>query len=186
MRRRGAFFGGPYMKILVCGGAGYIGSNMTATLLREGHSPVVFDNLSKGHRAAVKDAPFVMGDFGDPDSILRTLREHRIEAVMHFAAFIEVGESVERPLRYYENNLSKTRTLLQAMENMSDNWLAGLHQATLEGALQEIMLLIEQARLQDATLADGLRQLADNFAHDDILLLIQQVQNRNTGYVHTE
>lgn len=104
------------MKILVCGGAGYIGSNMTETLRREGHAPVVLDNLSKGHRAAVRDVPFVQGDFGDPDLILSTLREHKIEAVMHFAAFIEVGESVERPLRYYENNLSRTRVLLQAME----------------------------------------------------------------------
>jgi len=104
------------MKILVCGGAGYIGSNMTAALLKAGHSPVVFDNLSKGHRAAVKDAPFVEGDFGDPEAIRKALRGNKIEAVMHFAAFIEVGESVESPLRYYENNVSRTRTLLQAME----------------------------------------------------------------------
>ncbi len=109
------------MKIMVCGGAGYIGSNMTAMLQREGHAPVVFDNLSKGHRAAVKDVPLVKGDFGDPDLILGTLREHKIEAVMHFAAFIEVGESVEQPLRYYENNLNRTRTLLQAMETAGVN-----------------------------------------------------------------
>ncbi len=104
------------MNVLVCGGAGYIGSNMTAMLRREGHAPVVFDNLSKGHRSAVKGAAFVKGDFGDADQILGALREHKIEAVMHFAAFIEVGESVEQPLRYYENNLSRTRILLQAME----------------------------------------------------------------------
>ena len=104
------------MKVLVCGGAGYIGSNMTATLLREGHEPVVFDNLSKGHRAAVKDAEFVRGDFGDLDFTIQTLKKYNIDAVMHFAAFIEVGESVTQPLRYYENNVSKTRTLLQAMD----------------------------------------------------------------------
>ena len=104
------------MKVLVCGGAGYIGSNMTATLLREGHEPVVFDNLSKGHRAAVKDAEFVRGDFGDLDFTIQTLKKYNIDAVMHFAAFIEVGESVTHPLRYYENNVSKTCTLLQAMD----------------------------------------------------------------------
>lgn len=104
------------MRILVCGGAGYIGSNMTAMLAREGHQPVVFDNLSKGHRQAVREAEFVQGDFGDLDFTLQTLKKYRIEAVMHFAAFIEVGESVAQPLRYYENNVSKTRTLLEAME----------------------------------------------------------------------
>jgi UDP-glucose 4-epimerase len=104
------------MRVLVCGGAGYIGSNMTALLAKEGYSPVVFDNLSKGHRGAIKNVQFVMGDFGDFYFILETLQRYRIEAVMHFAAFIEVGESVQMPLRYYENNVSKTRTLLEAME----------------------------------------------------------------------
>jgi UDP-glucose 4-epimerase len=104
------------MKVLVCGGAGYIGSNMTELLARQGHEPVVFDNLSKGHREAVGKAQFVQGDFGDFDFTAGVLKKHKIEAVMHFAAFIEVGESVEQPLRYYENNVSRTRTLLAAME----------------------------------------------------------------------
>jgi len=104
------------MKVLVCGGAGYIGSNMTELLARNGHQPVVFDNLSKGHREAVQKAEFVQGDFGDFDFTVGVLKKHKIEAVMHFAAFIEVGESVDQPLRYYENNVSRTRTLLAAME----------------------------------------------------------------------
>ena len=104
------------MRVLVCGGAGYIGSNMTAMLAREGHQPIVFDNLSKGHREAIKNVQFVLGDFGDFNFTLETLQKYRIEAVMHFAAFIEVGESVQQPLQYYENNVSKTRTLLAAME----------------------------------------------------------------------
>lgn len=104
------------MKVLVCGGAGYIGSNMTELLARQGHQPIVFDNLSKGHREAVKNAEFVQGDFGDYDFTVGVLRKYKIEAVMHFAAFIEVGESVEQPLRYYDNNVSRTRTLLAAME----------------------------------------------------------------------
>jgi UDP-glucose 4-epimerase len=89
---------------------------MTAMLAREGHQPVVFDNLSKGHRQAVGQAEFVQGDFGDLEFTVETLKKYDIEAVMHFAAFIEVGESVDQPLRYYENNVSKTRTLLEAMQ----------------------------------------------------------------------
>ena len=104
------------MKVLICGGAGYIGSNMTELLARQGHQPVVLDNLSKGHRSAVKNAEFVRGDFGDFEFTVDVLEKHKIEAVMHFAAFIEVGESVEQPLRYYDNNVSRTRTLLAAME----------------------------------------------------------------------
>jgi UDP-glucose 4-epimerase len=104
------------MNVLLCGGAGYIGSNMTALLARAGHTPVVFDNLSKGHRAAVRAARLVVGDLADRDLLVRALREHAIEAVMHFAAFIEVGESVAEPLKYYRNNLSNTQNLLSAME----------------------------------------------------------------------
>ncbi len=104
------------MRVLVCGGAGYIGSNMTEMLVREGHTPVVLDNLSKGHRRAVRNAELVEGDFGDLAFTTALLRDRRIEAVMHFAAFIEVGESVDQPLRYYDNNVTRTRTLLEAME----------------------------------------------------------------------
>jgi len=104
------------MRVLVCGGAGYIGSNMTAMLRYNGHEPVVFDNLSKGHRGAIKNVQLVLGDFGDFNFTLEILQKYRIESVMHFAAFIEVAESVQQPLRYYENNVSKTRTLLAAME----------------------------------------------------------------------
>ena len=104
------------MKVLVCGGAGYIGSNMTAMLASQGQSPVVFDNLSKGHKGAVKDVPFVQGDLADFDLLVETLKKYEIEAVMHFAAFIEVGESVDQPLRYYHNNFNNAHNLLTAME----------------------------------------------------------------------
>ncbi len=104
------------MKVLVCGGAGYIGSNMTALLAREGHEPVVFDNLSKGHKSAIEKTEFVQGDLSDFNLLTETLRKYSIEAVMHFAAFIEVGESVQEPLKYYHNNLCCTETLLSAME----------------------------------------------------------------------
>jgi UDP-glucose 4-epimerase len=105
------------MRVLVCGGAGYIGSNMTAMLAEAGFEPIVFDNLSKGHKSAVGDNKFVKGDLADYDLLLRTLRKYKIEAVMHFAAFIEVGESVLEPLKYYHNNVSNTQNLLSAMES---------------------------------------------------------------------
>jgi UDP-glucose 4-epimerase len=104
------------MRVLVCGGAGYIGSNMTALLAAEGCEPVVFDNLSKGHISAIPDAEFVRGDLADYELLVATLGDYNIEAVMHFAAFIEVGESVAEPLRYYHNNLCCTQNLLSAME----------------------------------------------------------------------
>ncbi|MCX5634849.1 MAG: UDP-glucose 4-epimerase GalE [Planctomycetota bacterium] len=105
------------MKVLVCGGAGYIGSNMTAMLAGEGHEPIVFDNLSKGHKAALGKNEFVMGDLADYELLVKTLNRFKIDAVMHFAAFIEVGESVKEPLRYYYNNVSNTQNLLSAMED---------------------------------------------------------------------
>ncbi len=104
------------MKILVAGGAGYIGSNMAAMLKAEGFEPVVFDNLSKGHRAAVGDVEFICGDLADYELLVDTLSKYKIEAVMHFAAFIEVGESAAEPIKYYQNNVSNTQNLLSAME----------------------------------------------------------------------
>ena len=104
------------MRVLVCGGAGYIGSNMTAMLNAEGYEPVVFDNLSTGHRAAVGHTRFIKGDLADYELLVTTLKKYNIEAVMHFAAFIEVAESVLAPLKYYRNNLCNTQNLLSAME----------------------------------------------------------------------
>ena len=105
------------MRILVAGGAGYIGSNMTAMLAAEGHQPVIYDNLSKGHTAAIKECEFVKGDLADFNLLTATLKKHKIETVMHFAAFIEAGESVINPLKYYQNNVSNTQVVLSAMES---------------------------------------------------------------------
>jgi UDP-glucose 4-epimerase len=104
------------VRILICGGAGYIGSNMTAFLTAEKHDPVVYDNLSKGHKAAVTGCEFVKGDLADYNLLVKTLKKYKIEAVCHFAGLIEVGESVQEPLKYYHNNVSCTLTLLSAME----------------------------------------------------------------------
>ena len=104
------------MRILVAGGAGYIGSNMTAMLAGGGQEPIVFDNLSKGHQQAVGKVTFIEGDLCDFDLLVKTLKRYSIEAVMHFAALIEVAESVRQPLWYYRNNVCNTQNLLSAME----------------------------------------------------------------------
>jgi len=90
------------MKILVTGGAGYIGSVVTEELLNDGHEAIVFDNLVKGHRAAVDPrAKFLQADLMDADALRRALKENEIEAVIHMAAHSLVGESVEQPAKYY-------------------------------------------------------------------------------------
>jgi UDP-glucose 4-epimerase len=106
------------MRVLVCGGAGYIGSNMTAMLADEGYEPIVLDNLSKGHKSAIGNTELVEGDLADHQLVIETLEKYNIEAVFHFAAFIEVEESVQAPLRYYQNNLCATQILLSAMETV--------------------------------------------------------------------
>ena len=104
------------MRVLVTGGAGYIGSHAVRELLGAGHEVTVLDDLSKGHREAVDPrAEFVLGDTGDFDTVKTVLTDRRIEAVLHFAAYIEVGESVEDPYKYYGNNFSNALKLLEAM-----------------------------------------------------------------------
>ncbi|MBN2576773.1 MAG: UDP-glucose 4-epimerase GalE [Deltaproteobacteria bacterium] len=104
------------MNVLVTGAAGYIGSHAVQALLRAGHAVVALDNLSRGHRQAVPSAvPFVQADVRDSERVLDVLRSHRIECVMHFAAFAYVGESVEQPLLYYDNNTLGTLGLLRAV-----------------------------------------------------------------------
>ncbi len=101
--------------ILVVGGAGYIGSHVVKMLAAQGYNPVVYDNLSKGHREAVQGHPFELGDLGDKTRLAEVFKKYGIEAVMHFAAFIEVGESVKEPSKYYHNNVAKVLNLLDAM-----------------------------------------------------------------------
>lgn len=101
--------------ILVIGGAGYIGSHMVRMLAKQGYNPVVFDNLSKGHREAVANYPFELGDLGDKARLNEVFKKYGIEAVMHFAAFAEVGESVKEPSKYYHNNVAKVLDLLDAL-----------------------------------------------------------------------
>jgi len=103
------------MRILVTGGAGYIGSHAVKALGKAGHEICVFDNLSTGHEWAVLSGKLVRGDLEDRAAIDSVLREFRPEAVMHFAAYIQVEESVREPLKYYRNNVANSLTLLEAM-----------------------------------------------------------------------
>jgi len=103
------------MTVLVTGGAGYIGSHMVYGLADRGERVVVLDNLSTGNRSLIShSATLVEGDVGDEALLHRIIREHAIDAVVHFAGSIVVPESVAEPLRYYANNTSKTRTLIEA------------------------------------------------------------------------
>jgi UDP-glucose-4-epimerase GalE len=104
------------MNVLVTGGAGYIGSHAVKRLREGGHSPVVLDNLFRGHKAAVPaGVPFEQLDLRDTAAIANALTHHRIDCVMHFAALAYVGESVKDPLRYYDNNTSGSLSLIAAM-----------------------------------------------------------------------
>lgn len=102
-------------KILVVGGAGYIGSQVNKMLHAAGYQTVVLDNLSRGLRAAVVRGELIEGDIGDSVLLDQIFAQHSFSAVMHFAALIDVGESIQKPDHYYDNNVSRTLTLLQAM-----------------------------------------------------------------------
>ena len=101
--------------ILVVGGAGYIGSCMSKQLAKHGYAPVVLDNLVCGHREAVKYGPFFEGSMSDRPLLKEIFSDFPISAVMHFAAFCYVGESVENPAKYYRNNITNTLALLEIM-----------------------------------------------------------------------
>jgi UDP-arabinose 4-epimerase len=104
-------------RVLVTGGAGYIGSHTCKALAAAGHRPVTFDNLSTGHRDAVRWGPLVEGDLADRDLLAATMRREGIEAVVHFAASAYVGESMTAPAKYFRNNVVNTLTLLEAMQD---------------------------------------------------------------------
>ncbi len=104
------------MAILVCGGAGYIGSHVNKALNKEGYETVVFDNLVYGHREAVKWGTFVKGDLLNLSDIENVFSTYKIDAVLHFAAYAYVGESVKEPEKYYYNNVVATLNLLKTMK----------------------------------------------------------------------
>jgi UDP-arabinose 4-epimerase len=104
--------------VLVTGGAGYIGSHACKALAAAGYVPVTYDNLSRGHRHAVRWGPLVVGDIADRAAVAAALKVHRVTSVMHFAAFAYVGESGTDPALYYSNNVCGTLSLLDAMRDV--------------------------------------------------------------------
>ena len=103
------------MNILVTGGAGYIGAHCCKELSKKGFNPITIDNLVYGHKHFVRWGEFFKGDVGNPTHLKKCFSRHKIDAVMHFAAYAYVGESVQDPLKYYENNLRNTIQLLHAV-----------------------------------------------------------------------
>jgi len=104
--------------VLLTGGAGYVGSHTAKALACAGFVPIAFDNLSNGHRSAVKWGPLVVGDLADGRLIRETIRKYDTQAVIHFAADAYVGESMSQPLKYFRNNVANTLSLLEALHDM--------------------------------------------------------------------
>ncbi|WP_421901999.1 UDP-glucose 4-epimerase GalE [Maridesulfovibrio sp.] len=109
------------LSLLVCGGAGYIGSHMTRMIAEAGHDVTVFDNLSTGHAEALKWGKFIKGDLRNPEDLEKLFAENSFDAVFHFSGLIVVSESVEKPFEYYDNNVTGTLNLLQAMRKHNVN-----------------------------------------------------------------
>ena len=121
------------MKILICGGAGYIGSHITKYSLAHGHDVIVIDNLATGHLQSVGPASFHQGNVGDRDFLESLLNEQQFDLVMHFCAFSLVGESVQAPALYYNNNVWQTLTLLDVMQETGHNNLVFSSTAAVYG-----------------------------------------------------
>jgi UDP-glucose 4-epimerase len=127
------------MRVLVVGGAGYIGSIVADRLVQEGHTVTVLDNLCMGWRESVPvEAAFIKADMGDSAALAPIFEAGRFDAVMHFAAFIEAGESVKHPELYFENNASRTLTLLQTMLRYGVDRLVFSSTAAVYGEPQQV------------------------------------------------
>jgi UDP-glucose 4-epimerase len=136
------------VKVLVTGGAGYIGSVTTRYLIKAGYGVVVYDNLSFGHRNTVPAAAkFIKGDLLDNAAILKALKEEHIDAVVHFAGFTAVGESVKEPLKYIHNNLIGGYNLLEAMKAAGVGRIIFSSSAAVYGE-PEVVPIKEDAKLE--------------------------------------
>lgn len=120
-------------KVLVVGGAGFIGSHVNKMLNQAGYETVVYDNLSQGNRQAVTRGLFIEGDIGDESELDVLFKQHQFDGVMHFAALIDVGESVRAPAKYYINNVVNTIKLLEAMRQHQVNFFVFSSSAAVYG-----------------------------------------------------
>src|SRR6056297_3290338 len=123
---------------MVIGGAGYIGSHQVKALDEAGYNVIVYDNLSTGYRDLVSVDNFINGDLGDKDKLRKVFSKYEIDAVMHFAAFIEVGESVKDPSKYYKNNVQKVINLLDVMVEKNIKYFIFSSTAAVYGEPEEI------------------------------------------------
>jgi len=126
------------LKILVTGGAGYIGSHMVKLLVEKGYDVLTFDNLSNGYEWAVVNRKLIVGDLLNYKLLEEVLLDYKPHAVMHFAAKVSVPESVEKPLLYYENNFCGTLNLLQAMKRSNIKLLIFSSTAAVYGIPKEV------------------------------------------------
>lgn len=131
------------MSTLVCGGAGYIGSHMVAELLKNGEDVIILDNFVKGHREAVLGGKVYEGDLRNKEVLQKVFTENKIDAVIDFAAFSLVGESVHEPLMYFENNVYSTLCLLQAMKEYGTKYIVFSSTAATYGEPENIPILEE-------------------------------------------
>jgi UDP-glucose-4-epimerase GalE len=132
--------------VLVTGGAGYIGSHAVKALTAAGHRPIVLDNLSRGHRDAVLCPDFIQADLTDRGAVDGVFKRHRVDAVMHFAALTYVGESVEDPARYYNNNVMGCINLLAGMREAGVDTIIFSSTAAVYGNPREIPITEQQPR----------------------------------------
>ncbi|OAA92146.1 UDP-glucose 4-epimerase GalE [Clostridium ljungdahlii] len=129
------------MAILVCGGAGYIGSHMVAELLENKKEVIILDNFEKGHRSAILGGKVYEGDLRDDNILDRVFGENEIEAVIDFAAYSLVGESVDEPLKYFDNNVGGTLNLLKAMRKHNVKYIVFSSTAATYGEPKSIPIL---------------------------------------------
>ena len=129
------------MAVLVCGGAGYIGSHTVAALKERNEEVIVIDNLTKGHKESIEGAKLYIGDIRNPNFLQDVFNKNTIEAVIDFAASIEVGESAKDPINYYDNNVGGVISLLRAMNNANCNKIVFSSTAAVYGQPKEIPIL---------------------------------------------
>lgn len=135
-------------KVLVAGGAGFIGSHTVLALSEAGHDIIILDDLSNGHADSVLSGTLIEGSIADRDTLDAVFAENAIDAVIHFAAFIEAGESVKAPMAFYENNVSGSLTLLQAMARHNVANIVFSSTAAVYGQRDDLDLLSEDTRKQ--------------------------------------
>lgn len=152
--------------ILITGGAGFIGSNVNKQLIDAGYQTLIIDNLSKGGAEGVIGGIFYHGDIGDDEMLERLFSSHPVDAVMHFAAEIDVGESVLLPEKYYINNFAKTLTLLNAMLKFGVNYFVFSSSASVYGFRQNRHGLCETDPCQPVSPYGQAKLMVENVLHD--------------------